>query len=282
MLKTNYHTHSRYCDGTGSPAEYAEAAVRRGLKALGFSSHAPVSAPVSYDSAWTMNPEDLPAYLADIRKLKTNPPGDLQVYAGLEIDYIHGLTGPDAYKDRGLDFTIGAVHMVRNSGDGRHLSVDGPDEEFETLLRRTFGGDMRAFVKEYYTLLSELIENHSFSFLAHFDLIKKKNRDNRYFDENASWYRKCALEPLTLAAEKGIPLEINSGGISRGAIDSVYPSPWLLKEAHDRSVPILINSDAHRPAHVDFYFEESRGICRDKGYREVRVLIDGGWRDEEI
>lgn len=275
MLKTNYHTHCHYCDGSGTPEDYLREAAARNIVAVGFSSHAPVS----FHTGWTMEQDDLPVYLRDVRNARAE---GVQVYLGLEIDYVRNIGGPDDFTEFGLDYRIGAVHMLRNIDDGRHLSVDGPDEEFLTLYNRTFSGDIRPMVKEYYTLLCEMMEHHGFDFLAHFDLIKKKNRDNRYFDEADPWYRDAALEALALAGEKRIPLEINSGGISRGAIDEVYPSAWLLEKARRLSIPIVINADAHKPEHLDFHFEESVELCRRAGYREARVLIDGVWRDEGI
>jgi len=278
MLKTNYHTHSHYCDGIGAPEDYLREAGKRGLAALGFSSHAPVP----FTTEWTMKQDNLQAYLRHINTLKENAPADLQVYLGLEIDYLRGMCGPGRFQDMGLDYTIGAVHMLGYSEDGRDLSVDGPEEEFEELYRIHYGEDIKRLVTDYYTLISELLEQASFDFLAHFDLVKKKNRYNRYFDENDRWYRTLATDTLSLAAEKGIPLEINSGGVSRGAIDSVYPSPWLLKEAHRLSIPIIISSDAHRPEHVDFYFEESAELCLEAGYRESLVLLNGAWHMTRI
>ncbi len=278
MLKTNYHTHSYYCDGIGAPEDYLREAAKRGLAALGFSSHAPVP----FTTQWTMKQDNLQAYLRHINALKENGPADLQVYLGLEIDYLRDMSGPGLFQDMGLDYTIGAVHMLGYSEEGRDLSVDGPDEEFEELYRIRYGEDIKRLVRDYYTLIAELLEQFTFDFLAHFDLVKKKNRHNRYFDENDRWYRTLAMDTLTLAAEKGIPLEINSGGISRGAIDSVYPSPWLLKEAHRLSIPIIISSDAHRPEHVDFYFEESGELCLEAGYRESLVLLNGTWQMTRI
>ena len=39
MVRSNFHTHTRYCDGKDSPAELAEAAFALGFRALGFSGH---------------------------------------------------------------------------------------------------------------------------------------------------------------------------------------------------------------------------------------------------
>ena len=39
-MRSNYHTHSRYCDGKGELREYVELALANGFSALGFSGHA--------------------------------------------------------------------------------------------------------------------------------------------------------------------------------------------------------------------------------------------------
>ena len=39
MLKTNYHTHTYFCDGKGTPDEIVLEAILKGFNYLGFSSH---------------------------------------------------------------------------------------------------------------------------------------------------------------------------------------------------------------------------------------------------
>ena len=38
-MKSNYHTHTTFCDGRDTPEAMVEAAVERGFDVLGFSSH---------------------------------------------------------------------------------------------------------------------------------------------------------------------------------------------------------------------------------------------------
>ncbi len=40
-FKTNYHSHSEFCDGTGQLEEYVKADINKGFDAFGFSGHAP-------------------------------------------------------------------------------------------------------------------------------------------------------------------------------------------------------------------------------------------------
>ena len=65
-MKTNYHTHTTWCDGTASAADMVRAAVAKGFGELGFSSHAmfPEAA-----LGWTLTREKIGGYVAEIREL---------------------------------------------------------------------------------------------------------------------------------------------------------------------------------------------------------------------
>ena len=39
MIKTNFHTHTIYCDGNDTPEELIKAAIDNGFTSLGFSGH---------------------------------------------------------------------------------------------------------------------------------------------------------------------------------------------------------------------------------------------------
>ena len=66
MIKCNFHTHSTWCDGKDSPRKMIQAAIAKGFKEIGFSSHAmlPESNP-----AWGMAAEKAQRYLREIRSL---------------------------------------------------------------------------------------------------------------------------------------------------------------------------------------------------------------------
>jgi histidinol-phosphatase (PHP family) len=274
--RTNYHTHNQLCDGSAPLGEYVAEAERRGFSALGFTSHAPL--PFAND--WTLQEKDLETYCREVLALKKST--DMEIYLGLEIDYIPGRMGPaDKRWDRyGLEYRIGSVHMLRDQG--REYSIDGPDDEFLHLLKETFAGDGTALALEYYRLLAAMIREGGFQILGHLDLIKKKNLRYSFLDEDAPAYREAVMAVLDLLSSSGIMLEINSGGIFRGATAEVYPSYWILKEAYPRGIPIVINADAHTPESVDFHYDESRELAAGAGYREVMVLLQGSWRSAPL
>lgn len=40
LYRQNLHTHNRYCDGSGTLEDFAQAAIAAGLDTLGYSCHA--------------------------------------------------------------------------------------------------------------------------------------------------------------------------------------------------------------------------------------------------
>jgi histidinol-phosphatase (PHP family) len=166
--------------------------------------------------------------------------------------------------------------------DGRDYSIDGPDEEFLRLWKEYFAGDALALSEAYYRLMGEMIGLGGFQILGHIDLVKKKNDTYGYLDEREPRYRDAVGAVLDRLQGSGIFLEINSGGIFRGATSEVYPSRWILTEAFKRDLPLMINADAHRPEAIDFHLEESRTLARESGYRKLKVLIGGQWRDDPL
>src|SRR5688500_7952664 len=120
----NFHMHSNFCDGKGDLSEYIQEAKRLKMISLGFSSHAPIPFPTK----WCMKFERLSEYLESINRLrKTNP--DLDIYKGLEVDFIPGITSPNVYKDK-LDYTVGSVHFVEILPDGTGWEIDGTHSSF--------------------------------------------------------------------------------------------------------------------------------------------------------
>jgi histidinol-phosphatase (PHP family) len=256
-IKSNYHTHTLYCDGKDSPRALAQRAYELGFKALGFSGHewSP------YDEDYAMNPGNFKRYIEDIRQLKSEYEGKMAVYTGIERDYY---SEPSSYD---FDYVIGSVHHVLYEGDD--LPVDMSEESFVKTGESIFGGDYMAFVKLYYDTVKDVLVKTGGSIVGHFDLITKFNRGGKYFDEESTAYRKMAVDTidsiissykadenkpvykgmppeLAKALRKNLPIfEINTGAIARGYREDPYPAKFILEELVKRNVPILFGSDCH-------------------------------------
>lgn len=280
MLLTNYHTHNDFCDGAGKPEDYIEEAIAKKFDALGFSSHAPIS----FEKDWTLAEERLPEYLNLIDSLKVQYSGEIELYKGLEIDYLEGISGPSSpkFQNLNLDYSIGSVHMILSENREKFFAVDGTVEHLQELLQRSFNGNMEQLSQRYYSLVRDMLRAGGFQILGHIDLIKKRNSGNLFFDETEDWYRKQVCETLDVLAGSGIILEVNTGGIARKAIDTIYPSPWILKEAFMRKIPLMLNADAHTCEDIDCYYSKALEIIKESGYRDLYSLYGGKWVTSKI
>ena len=312
-MLTNYHTHHSICDGKEEAEAYVRAAAWKGFTALGFSSHAPLP----FANHWTMQAENYPAYCEEIRSLAKLYAGRMEIYLGLEVDFISGEFGRPPYAldgfsaesslswpTEGLDYYIGAVHVfpVPQGEPGKpdykpgpagnpescppprpaYREIDHTIEEFEAIRDQNYGGDIQAFVTGYYAYVRELCERFRPPVLAHLDLIKKNNADGKYFNEEDPWYRDLLRGLVPVIAQSGCIVEVNTGGLARGKTSTVYPSPWILSLLREAGVPIMLNADAHRPDTIDSHFDMARDLIRKAGYKSLRVLRAGGWEETGI
>ena len=261
-----------------------EEAIRQSLTTLGFSEHSPLP----FDNTFSVKSADMPSYVAEIAQLKAEFKDKIDIYCGLEADYITGVSEPFAVTKEKyhLEYLIGGVHLVVDKVpelvEGPALSdqiwfIDGPKWEiYDEGLQRFFDGDICRAVRRFYEQTNEMIEREPFDIIAHFDKIKMHNRD-RYFHEDEHWYRKLALETLDLIREKGLVMEINTRGIYKKRYNGFYPSPWLMEEACKMGVPAIISADAHHFSEITLEFAAAEEALKKAGYRSVVRFKDGQW-----
>ena len=250
-MKTNYHTHTTWCDGKNTPEEVILAAINKGFDVLGFSSHAllPISDP------WTLQPDTAEAYVKEIRALSAKYAGRIRILCGMEADFIHGETRPErqVYAPLGLDYLIGSVHYV--SIDGVRVPVDHKPELLTEGIAAQFGGDVQSFVRAYFAAQREMAATCDFDVIGHPDLLRKFNGVLHYLDESAEWYREELRITADAFAASGKIVEVNTGGISRGWMKDVYPSPFFRCLLRERGVRFILSSDAHSADTIDCAFD---------------------------
>lgn len=271
---SNFHTHSHYCDGKGAIVDYLEQAVRTGVNHIGFSSHAPIPFPCK----WCVKAGDLSAYLREIESLKPQYPG-LQIYRGLEIDYVPGIISPADFAGL-LDYTIGSIHFV-DRFEETHWEIDNTIEVFRKGLSKIFRNDVRAAIARYYELTREMIVRTPPDILGHLDKIKI-NMKNSEFEESESWYRKEVDKTLAAISDSNAIVEVNTRGIYKKKSSDTYPSPWILERIHHLRIPVTLNSDAHHPEDLTREFEPSLTLLKDIGFRYLSVFDCGIWKDMPI
>lgn len=275
-MPTNFHTHSAYCDGKGALREYVDYAVAHGFSALGFSSHAPVD----FDNNFALPAERYDDYCREVRALRDEYRGRIDLFLGLEIDYVPGLLDDftPLIQQGQLDYFIGGVHLVTVPGDilpadrserADHLwFIDGPRyETYDEGLQRLFGGDIRRAVTAFFRQSNEMIERTHPPIVAHIDKIVMHNR-GRYFSPDDGWFQSLLGETLLLAHEKGCIVEVNTRGLYKGRHTDFYPSRRTLADMNRMGIPVIVSTDAHSPEDLT-RTEGAHEMLREIGYRNV-------------
>lgn len=283
---SNYHTHSRHCDGRDELREYVDYALSKGFKALGFSGHAPVPFPNNF----SIKDDDYLNYCNEVRALKAEYAGRIDIRLGLEIDYIPGLLEDftPLVEQGGLDYTIGSVHLIPNPNDVselRYLSasakgderqqipyhlwfIDGPRQEtYDNGLHHIFGDDIRAGVRAYFHQQNAMIEQNKPTIVGHPDKIVMHNRE-RFFSYADRWYRDLLFETLQLIAETGCICELNTRGLYKGRHTDYYPSKEAVRFMDTLGIPLLVSTDAHQPSDLDRW-EGAFDFLAEIGYRNI-------------
>lgn len=278
----NYHTHSRWCDGRDEIRDVVEAALAAGLRQVGISSHAPVPFPTTYALAASV----LPAYRAEVLRLRDEYQGRIDVLLGLELDAIPALVtyNRETTLPLGFDYTIGSVHYVGEYDSGLPWPVDTTSDDFDALLERRFAGNIGALVEEYYQLAGQLGEHPGVDIVGHLDRgAKLWNADDRLFSESEPWYRAAVDGALRRIAASGTIVELSTGGWRKG-LGAPFPSLWILRRCRELGIRVTPSTDSHRPSDVTFAYDCALDALHSTGYREIAIYDSGSrvWRDERL
>ncbi|HRG78781.1 MAG TPA: histidinol-phosphatase [Cyclobacteriaceae bacterium] len=263
---SNFHTHTNYCDGKGT---FNDCLRVSGIKSIGFSSHAPLP----FGTPWAMRADQLENYLNEIERLRVEEKS-IELYAGLEVDYIPGLIAPTNFNN--LDYTIGSIHFVDAFPDSRPWEIDGTHSLFLEGLQTLFNNKPREAWSRYFELTREMIRQAPPTILGHLDKMKIQNIG--LFDEQDPWYREEIKQTLDSLKGTGIIVEVNTRGLYQKKSTTTYPSPWILAQIKAAGIPITLSSDAHYPEQLFNEFSETARLLKSIGFKQVSILLQGTWQ----
>ena len=254
LTLSSAHVHTTFCDGKTPAPEMAKAAFEKGFVSLGFSSHAPQD----FDPPCCVDPQQEPAYQAQIHALQKEYQGRMTVYLGLERDYYACVSAKD------YDFYIASVHYLKVPGD--YSAVDGSAEDVQAYVDAHCGGDGLLWARRYFDLLRDYVTADRPPIIGHFDLVRKNNARLHLYDEDSAAYQLLALDALRPMAETGALLEVNTGGMARGYLPTPYPAAFLLREWKAWGGEVTVTSDCHNVKFLDAYYNEAEALLRSLGY----------------
>ena len=268
---SSVHVHSKLCDGKNTLDELAVTAWKAGLKTLGFSGHSHTPCDIEY----CMTRSRTALYRAQVAKLKERYAGKMDILCGLEWD-LNSDDDPAAY-----DYTIGSAHYVRGPKTGRYYEIDFRPADLAACIQDDFDGDGLAVVEAYFRNVEQVVA-HKPTILGHFDLIKKINGGNKFFDEDAPRYHAAAGAALEAAAAAGVVMEVNTSGVYRGYRKDFFPGEALLRRWRELGGEVVITADAHEAKALTFGYEEAAAQLKNLGYDHVQVLGKDGFAPCEL
>jgi histidinol-phosphatase (PHP family) len=274
MKWSNFHHHTLYDDGTKSVEEHVFTAIEQGVASMGFSGHCPVP----FDNNWSMKRADLPLYFSDIVHAAQKFEDQIDIYTGLEVDYIPDIIDVNQswVKELPLDYSVGSVHFVGAYENGHPWEIDGPHQIFLHGLQDIYHGDVKYVVEQYFHLTRQMVRNACPDVVGHLDKIKMQNRG--LWNENESWYQNELLETLEEIKASNAIIEVNTRGVYKKLTPESYPGKWLLRQIKQMNIPIQLNSDAHHPGEITNNFPETAMLLREIGFKHLWIMINHQWQ----
>lgn len=277
MNKTNYHSHTVYCDGRAYMDDFLRFAQAEGYTSYGFSSHAPLPFP----TAWTMEWDRMDDYLAEAQSMKAKYAGRVEVYVGLEIDYIdksHNASLP-CFRHLPLDYRIGSVHMLKDDL-GRMVDIDCPPALFRRIVDVHFGSDVEQVVRRYYMQLDRMLDAGGFDIVGHADKMHYNAMCMRPGLLDEPWYDRLVRDYFAKIVACGYQIEVNTKAWNEQGV--FFPNQRYFPYLFNIGATVQVNSDAHYPDRIGNGREEALRQLWQAGFRCVSELHDGRWQMAEI
>jgi len=277
MNLTNYHSHCSFCDGRAPFEEFVKEAISQGFYSYGVSSHAPLPFPTQ----WTMEWEQMEAYLDEFNNLRQKYADEIELYVGLEIDYLNEESNPSVarFTELPLDYRIGSVHLLYDAA-GEVVDIDCSPAVFKERVDRHFNGDVLRVVRMYFDRLFRMVELGGFDILGHADKMHYNASCYHPGLLDEPWYEALMKDYFSLVASRGYLVEINTKAYD--SLGTFYPNSRYWELMKEYQIKILVNSDAHYPERINAGRMEALRLLQAKGFATVAELHQGSWREVPI
>lgn len=280
MYKTNYHSHSTFCDGKSTMEAMVVAAIEHGFSHWGVSSHAPVPFP----NTFAIKQEDIKAYLGEFKRLKEIYSDRIHLYLGMELDFITDIMEDikEQAKDYGLDYFIGSVHQVKEHNDSMDSwFIDGHDQGiYDRELKELFDNDIRRGCEAYFSQQIRMIETNKPDILGHCDKITMHNK-GRFFTNDTPWYEEMVRSLLDTVKQYDIITEINTRGLYKKRNDDFYPALKWLRIAKEKGIKITISTDCHKADETDLFYQQALDSAKAIGFTHISYF-ENEWKEQKI
>lgn len=259
---TDYHVHLE----TGPykiewVKKYLEMAQKQGITDLGFSEHA---YRFKQSKGILFNPwiqkrqtEDVEEYINLVLEARKQ---GLPVKLGVELDFVPGKEKEieKFIQSYPWDYVIGSIHWI---GDWGFDLPEMKEKWDHKKVIDTYG--------EYFTIIKELLKSKQFDILGHLDVIKVFG----YKPDQEDHERLLSLyeEMIDAIKDSNMVVEMSTAGL-RKPVGELYPSKTLMEKLADHKIPMMINSDAHRPEDVGRDFDQGVLYLKEYGIENIHIF----------
>lgn len=234
MTKANYHTHTYLCGhAEGLPIDYVQKAIELGLEHIGISDHGYLK----HKWVGRMNLDQYHnIYLPNIKEAKEKYGKQIEIFTGLELEYLDGYDGLYQKYVQETDYLILGQHIVEVNNVDYDLYKPMNDE----------------LIIAYKEAVIKGMESGYFKILAHPDL---------YMLRYGVWNKLAetiAIAIIESAIKNNVYLEINSNGTRRAAtytndleLTWLYPRIefWRIVSRYPEA-KVIVGDDAHYFNHL--------------------------------
>lgn len=246
------HMHTPLCKhAVGTPEEYAEVALQKGLRGIIVTCHNPI--PGGYSANVRMAMEQFETYVEMVHAASEAWKGRVDVRLGIECDFAPGL-------EKGVEDLLGRAEFHHVLG-----SVHWQVPEYR---ERYFSGSWFDYQKLYFEHLAQAAETGLFDTLSHPDLVKNACP--------AEWSLPRVLPVIEKALDRiaatGIAMELNTSGLLKD-LPEMNPGPEILKLMRERDIPVVLGADAHNPQRVADQYPRALQHLEDAGYQFVSIYL---------
>ncbi len=257
LYYADQHVHSSFSSDSDTPPEtQVLRAIELGMPSICFTDHMDFDYPAEYGISFDLDTDD---YLACLSELRIKYEGKISIHSGVEM----GLEIQEKEKicscvlGSPWDFVIGSVHL-----SGRM------DPYYDSFFEgRSSGEAYRSYFEDTLACLQSF--DPVFDVLGHLDYVFRCG-DRSVTDAWSEW-PELMDSILRLLVDKGIGLEVNTGGMKKG-LPFQHPHDNLLRRYRELGGELItLGSDAHDPSHLGDFFPQIGEKLLSMGYRYYAV-----------
>ena len=253
MYYPDHHVHTSFSpDSDTAPEAQIRQAITLGMPAICFTDHMDFGYPAKYGISFDLKPD---IYLKTMSGLKDAYQDQISVRAGvevgLEVQFKKEIT--DYIQSADWDFVIGSIHLA-----------DRKDPYFNDYFE---GRTVKEAYQSYFEATLSCLEvfDPVFDVLGHLDYIFRCG--NRAVTDAWNEWPELMDAILHLVIDKGLGLDVNTGGIKNG-LSFQHPHDNLLKRYRELGGELItFGSDAHKPQNLGDRFPQTGEKLKSLGFR---------------